>query len=96
MIARSYCCRLFPGEFSLVDNTTLLHRMALAIYFDRKGIARDGNTIAYLPWWVGELEMADQYGAQNTELPLRKHVWYRRAMTYRSATIYSYQFETKD
>lgn len=90
-VACSYCCRLQAGEFSMADTTTLIYRMAIGIYNDRKGGERSPN--AYIPIWVQDLEMASDFGASEIGIDLKSYLWWRRALIYREAKNYSYTWE---
>lgn len=49
----------------------------------------------FLPSWVGELVIAETYGAEAVGVDFQSYVWYRRALIWNEAQNKSYQFEEK-
>ena len=92
-IARSYRNRISGGTWDAADRSTLVYRLAWAIYCGRhdKPMGERG----FVPPWVADLRLAEKYGAHNLGVDFSKYLWWRRALLLNEAENRSYQFEDK-
>jgi hypothetical protein len=93
-LSLSWKIRYYPGEFSMIQTDTLIYRMAFAIHCEKKGVDWS-EAGGFLPWWVGDLRLAEVYSPESVGVDFSKWIWYRRAITYAEAQNRATDFEEK-